>query len=80
MRTTLDVDRDVLEAVKAIAEARRSSAGKVISELARAALESPRQGPIKYRTRNGVPLFPRRPHGEPVTSEMIKRLQEETDV
>jgi hypothetical protein len=33
MRTTLDVDADVLEAVKAIAKSRKSTAGKVISEL-----------------------------------------------
>lgn len=80
MRTTLDIDEDVINAVKAIAEAQKSSSGKVISELARASLKPRRNRPIKYRTRNGVPLFPHRPGGKPVTSEMVKRLQEETDV
>ncbi len=80
MRTTLDVDADVLEAVKAIAESRHSTAGKIISELARASLEPPREPITKYRTRNGVPLFPHRPGGEPVTSALVKRLREETDV
>jgi len=80
MRTTLDVDADVLEAVKAIAESQKSTAGKVLSELARASLKPSRHRPAKYRTRNGVPLFPRRPGSRPITSEMVKRLQEETDL
>jgi hypothetical protein len=79
MRTTLDVDEDVLSAVKSLADSRKSTAGKVISELARKALAPSGKTP-KRRYRNGVPLFPRRPGGEPVTSEMVKRLQEETDV
>jgi hypothetical protein len=80
MRTTLDIDEDVLQAVKAIAVSKKSTAGKILSEMGRAFLQPPRHRPIKYRTRNGVPLFPRRPGGEPVTSEFIKRLREETDV
>jgi len=61
MRTTLDLDDDVLQTVKELAEARRSTAGKVLSELARRALERPRTG----RVRNGVPLLPPRPVGSP---------------
>jgi hypothetical protein len=79
MRTTLDIDDDVLSAVKSLADSRKSTAGKVISELARQGLAPSRKNP-KPRYRNGVPLFPRRPGGETITSEMIKRLQEETDV
>ena len=80
MRTTLDIDEDVLRAVKAIAASKKSTAGKILSEMGRASLQPPQRRPIKYRTRNGVPLFPRRPGGEPVTSELVKRLREETDV
>jgi hypothetical protein len=37
MRTTLDIDEEVLRAAKEIARRRRSTAGAVISELARQA-------------------------------------------
>ena len=39
MRTTLDLDPDVLQAAKEIAAARGTTAGKVISDLVRKALE-----------------------------------------
>ncbi|HLE82721.1 MAG TPA: antitoxin, partial [Thermoanaerobaculia bacterium] len=35
MRTTLDIDEDVLEAAKELAAVHRKTAGKVLSELAR---------------------------------------------
>ena len=38
MRTTLDIDDDVLQAAKELATLRGSTAGKVLSELARRAL------------------------------------------
>jgi hypothetical protein len=40
VRTTLDLDEDVLVAVKEIAANRGTSAGKVLSDLARTALTS----------------------------------------
>jgi hypothetical protein len=57
MRTTLDLDEDVLQATKELAAARGLTAGKVLSDLARKAL-TPARAP---RVRNGVPLLPRRP-------------------
>lgn len=59
MRTTLDLDEDVLQAAKEIAAARGTTAGNVVSELARKALTPARAS----RVRNGVPLLPRRPAG-----------------
>jgi hypothetical protein len=56
MRTTLDIDDDVLNAVKELAAARRTTAGQVISELARKALRPSGTA----RVRNGVPLLARR--------------------
>lgn len=38
MRTTLDIDDDILEAAKAVARRERSSAGAVVSRWARQAL------------------------------------------
>jgi hypothetical protein len=57
VRTTLDVDDDILQAVKELAAVRRLTAGRVISEFARAALQPSRPA----RTRNGVPVLPCRP-------------------
>jgi hypothetical protein len=59
MRTTVDLDEDVLQAAKELAALRKSTAGKVLSELARRGLDSPRSA----RVRNGVPLLPARPAG-----------------
>lgn len=59
MRTTLDLDEDVLQAAKELAAARGTTAGRILSDLARKALTRPRAG----RVRNGVPLLPRRPAG-----------------
>lgn len=59
MRTTLEIDDDVLQAAKELASAKATTAGKVISELARAALRPARHD----RVRNGVPLLAARPAG-----------------
>ena len=59
MRTTVDVDDDLLEAAKELAALRGTTAGRVISDLLRQALEArPR-----VTTRNGGPLLPARPAG-----------------
>jgi hypothetical protein len=74
VRTTLDIDDDVLQAARELAANRRTSAGKVLSELARKALE-PKRPPAK---RNGVPLLPRRPAGSPrPTMDLVNRLRDE---
>ena len=74
MRTTLEIDDDVLQAAKEIAASRGTSTGRVLSDLARKALE-PKRAP---RVRNGVPLLPRRPKGSPrPTMELVNRLRDE---
>lgn len=74
MRTKLEIDDDVLQAVKGIAANRRTTAGRVLSEFARKALQSAEFAEI----RNGVPLMPRRPKGSPrITIEMVNRLRDE---
>jgi hypothetical protein len=84
MRTTLDIDDDVLTAAKELARARNSTAGEVISELARKALTSPAQpaeatGPGGAILENGWYVLPRR-GGPPVTSELVRRLLDEADL
>jgi len=74
VRTTLDLDEDVLQAAKELASARGTTAGKVISELARKALTPTRTG----RLRNGVPLLPRRPSGaRRTTMKQVNELRDE---
>jgi hypothetical protein len=45
MRTTLSIDDDVLYAVKSLALRQGRSAGEVLSELARRALQAPAHAP-----------------------------------
>ncbi len=73
MRTTLDLDVEVLQAAKEIAASRGVSAGQVVSELLRKAL-APAQSP---GTRNGVPLLGRKPGAPPLTMAIVNRQREE---
>ena len=73
MRTTR-VDDDVLQGAKEIAANRKTTAGRVLSDLVRKALTSPK----RRRVRNGVPLMPRRRKGSPrPTMEKVNRLRDE---
>lgn len=77
MRTTIDIDDDILDTAKKIAAARRSSAGKVISDLVREALERPEVRFEDLEFRNGFPQFPKT--GRILTVEMVEDLIEEED-
>ena len=71
MRTTLDIDDDVLSAAQRLAEVRGSTAGEVISDLARSSLtRTTERATPKYR--NGLKLMPSTI--EPVTPELVERL------
>ena len=73
MRTTLDIDDDVLAAAKELAAVQKTTAGQVISDLARSALtRSDDQVP---ECRNGFRLLPRT--GKVITAEFIDKLLEE---
>lgn len=70
----MDLDEDVLQAAKELAAARGTTAGKVLSELARKAL-TPARAP---RIRNGVPLLPQRPAGSRrPTMQLVNKLRDE---
>lgn len=79
MRTTLDIDDDVLAAAKALARRERKSAGAVISELARRALtHSPTaaaSGVAEPASFYGFDPLPER--GVVVTDALIDRLRDE---
>lgn len=73
MRTTVDIEEDVLLAAKEIAKQRGTTLGHVLSELARQAL-TPQVSPT---TKHGVPQFPIQPDAGVVTLELVNRLRDE---
>jgi hypothetical protein len=73
MRTTLDLDDDVLQAIKEIGSVQKKTAGQILSELARKALEPD----PAIRVRNGVPLLPHRPGAARMTVADVERLLDE---
>lgn len=73
MRTTVEIEDDVLLAAKELARQQGSSVGKVLSDLARQTLT--RSAPTA--TRDGVPLFPLSQGGALVTLELVNRLRDE---
>lgn len=75
MRTTLDIDDDVLEAVKSLARKTDRTAGAVLSELARRALTATPAATASPAAVGGFVPFPQR--GGVVTNELIDRLREQ---
>jgi hypothetical protein len=74
MRTTLDIDDDVLQAAKELGALHGKTAGQVVSELARRSLTPA----ATHRLRNGVPVLPRRPAGRPhPTMRLVNELRDE---
>jgi hypothetical protein len=73
MRTTLEIDDDVLAAAKELAEQQKTTAGRVLSDLARQALTRPvRRAQLQ---RNGFSVLPKR--GDVVTTELVRRLADD---
>lgn len=80
MRTTLDIDDDVLQAAKELARSERRSAGKVISILLRQALSGSSEKTKKpFVYKNGVPVLPHR-EGEIITMEHIQKIMDEEGI
>ncbi len=78
MRTTLQLDDDVLAAARVLARQQRTSLGAVISALARQGLvAAPGGDPTSPSHRNGVPLLPWTPEGAPVDLQLVNSLRDE---
>ena len=73
VRTTLDIDDDVLQAAKELGAMRKKTAGQILSELARKALYRPQ----KHAVRNGVPIIHRAPGSPLITSADVRRWMDE---
>lgn len=84
MRTTLDIDDDILSASKELAKAAGKTAGQIISELARKALTQPYQDTLhaveEPQAVYGIRPFPKRSGGVIVTNEMIDQIRDEEGV
>jgi hypothetical protein len=87
MRTTLDIEDDVLLAAKEIARREKKSLGQVISELARRAFGATpgggEQPPAPPRAsarlaQYGIQPLPAR--GKVVTNELLERLRDEEGI
>ncbi len=81
MRTTLDIDDDLLLATKELARRERRTAGEVVSRLLRAALT---QRPVEAdRIAEPAPAHGFRPlpaNGQIVTNEWVNRLRDEEGI
>lgn len=77
MRTTLDISDDVLAAAKELARRERTTAGKVISDLARKALVQPAHPSADAGGENVLGFRPFASRGGIVTNELINRLRDQ---
>ena len=74
MRTTLEIDDDLLAIAKQVAHEQRTSVGQVISKAARQSLLTSQA----LRVRNGVPLFiPKIDIGRRPDLEFVNELRDE---
>ena len=73
MRTTLSLDDDVLQEVKAYAKSRDVAIGKAVSDLVRRGLRAP----LQTRIVNGFHVVELPADSPTVTSAEIKKLQDE---
>jgi hypothetical protein len=73
MRTTLNLEDDVLRAARSLARERGQSLGAVVSELVRRALRPP-EAPT-YAA--GFPVFKVREGAPPITPDMVRSALED---
>ncbi len=76
MRTTLEIDDDVLAAAKELAARQNKTAGELISELARRGIHTHHGGP-STKHRNGFEILPAA--DRIVTPELVRKLLEESN-
>lgn len=72
MRTTLDLDEDILLAAKSIANRKGQTIGRVVSDLLRDVFKAKTTGEVKH----GVPLLPVKKNSQLVTMELVNKLRD----
>jgi len=75
MRTTLDIDEDILSAAKELAAREKKTAGKVISELARKGIQN-HSGKSTRKLLHGFEILPA--DGRVVTPQLVQKIMEES--
>jgi hypothetical protein len=75
MRTSVTLDEDVHDFVVCYSRGRGISLSAALNELVRKAEAAPAPTPDIRIGPNGLPMFP--PTGRTITSEMVKKLEEE---
>jgi hypothetical protein len=75
MRTTLSLDDDVLQEVKAYAKRRDVAIGKAVSDLVRRGLHAP----LQTRVVNGFHIVDLPPDSPPVSTDDVAELQDELE-
>ena len=75
MRTTLEIDDDVMLQVRDIARLKDQGIGKAISDLARRGLQG--DGAPVVEVRGGIPVWVHAPGAITVTSELVRNLADE---
>jgi len=73
MRTTLELDDDLVAAAKLLAREKGASLGQVISELARQSLPAT----ARSKVRNGVEILTSSPGAPRADMELVNRLRDE---
>ncbi len=73
MRTTVDLDEDVLRVAKHLAQEQEQSLGRVLSDLARQGLHPAQRKAVRP---GKIPTLSRKPGARPVTAQMVKELLE----
>jgi hypothetical protein len=74
VRTTLDIDEDVLQAARELAEHRKTSIGKILSDGFRGNLFRANKA---ASIRNGFPVIDRGPDAEILTFKKVNELRDE---
>jgi hypothetical protein len=74
MRTTLEIEDDVLEVAKDLARHQCVSLGKAVSQLLRKGIQSPERG---QTMRNGLRIVNRPTNATPVTLETVNQIRDE---
>ena len=81
MRTTLNIDDDVLVAAKELARRERKTAGEFVSELMREALRArANPSPTGRSKRNLYGFEPIPAGGAVVTNELVDQIREELEI
>ena len=75
MRTTVEIDEDVMEAAIELAWLKNQSVGKSLSEFARRGMAF--ESNPKVELVRGIPVLMHGPGAIPVTSELVRRLLEQ---